>query len=577
MAKSKSVRQKAVKAKAQKKGVASGNRQNLRLLQEGKAAYEREDWPTALELLNKALDTDPDNIDLMTVVADVLVRLGVRDLAIQMLERTIARATPSVGVCQVMGSLATNMGMHEIAEKVWRQAIMLDPAAPISYVNLASAMYSQERLEEVIEFCQEIIPLFPEVSGLWNVLGTAVQYSRGGFQAIPFYEEAVRVGPDNAKAWSNLAACYSQDRVEERIHAYEQSLKASPGYTEAHLGLGVELLSSGHLAEGWKHYDYRLSSGRGGGQGVVFLHDFPVWRGEDLNGKTIYVAAEQGIGDEVLFSQVLPDLIKMAAQVVVSCDRRLCDIFRRSFPQARVVQYAAEKKMGYHFRSSPELTMLVKNGEVSVDYYIPIASALQYIWPTVSAIQDRTAPLFLPREDLVQKWKERLDALGPGLRIGVSWRSGNMAVTRSGSYFLVEMLAELQGGDAHLINLQYGDVKPELEQFRKSSGMVIHDWEDTNLRESIEDNLAIMANLDVVIGPNIATQHFAMVTGVPTVWLTPGRPWWLFGAADGHPPFYRSKGKVIGYDIEHPRSWERIIEAAKPYVESARSGDRLIV
>ena len=79
----------------------------------------------------------------------------------------------------------------------------------------------------------------------------------------------------------------------------------------------------------WKGWEYRNI--RGG----MIPFDFPKWNKEPVDNLLVY--GEQGIGDEVMFSQVLPELRDYANHITFECMERLVPVFRRSFPWLTVV------------------------------------------------------------------------------------------------------------------------------------------------------------------------------------------------------------------------------------------------
>src|SRR5262249_14502186 len=104
--------------------------------------------------------------------------------------------------------------------------------------------------------------------------------------------------------------------------------------------LGVRLLAMntamalGDLARAWRDYDLRRSP-EGGVGTRPFPH--PLWHGEPMPDATLLVWAEQGLGDHIQFCLMLPEAIGRARRVVVECDRRLVEIFQRSFAGAEIL------------------------------------------------------------------------------------------------------------------------------------------------------------------------------------------------------------------------------------------------
>ncbi len=145
----------------------------------------------------------------------------------------------------------------------------------------------------------------------------------------------------------------------------------------------------------------------------VFFDRFaePRWDGSSLTGRTVVIHAEQGLGDEVLFASCFSDVIRQADQTILICDPRLERLFSRSFPTATVYGWLRRKDW------SPMPL------EESVDVQLAAGSLPLYFRNEPSDFP-RQARFLIPDPRLLAKWRERVAALGPGLKIGISWRAG---------------------------------------------------------------------------------------------------------------------------------------------------------
>ena len=521
--------EKSGNAKVAKKLASKANKKIQNLLIKGHSHQLKSEWEQAAKYYLEAWDYDLENLDILTLVAYVLSQLGVRDKAIAVLEKALSIHGPTNAICQIMGLLCMEMSIFDTAEKIWAQAIQMNPQNRSAYVNYASALYKQEKYEEAINFCQEVLPVFPDYSDLWNVLGTAVQYGRDATESIVFYEEATRLDPENYKAFSNLAIV--EPSLEKRIDYNRKAIAIKPDCSEAHLGLAYLLLYQGKLEEAWQHYEWRLLSTRGAGQNLVYSVDMPKWEGESLADKTILVAAEQGVGDEIFFARAIEQLEAKAGRVILSCDERLQDIFQRSFPDVVCISYENFDSHGYLYRHFPQLKQDERLKGLPVDYYTPAASLPRFFWQDMSEIPAYGTGYLVPDPARVATWKDRVGRLGQGLKVGISWQSSNLMHDRKLLYTVLDDWQALFEAlpDAHFINLQYGDVEEQLQLAEKKFGVTIHRWDDLDLKQDLEANLALMANLDAVVGPSTATQAMSIASGVKTCMPIRGRPWWCFG------------------------------------------------
>lgn len=111
-------------------------------------------------------------------------------------------------------------------------------------------------------------------------------------------------------------------RLEEAESVLREALSLAPDNLGLQHTLGMTLLQLGRYAEGWALYEAR--------------HQllprptapFPEWQGESLAGKRILVLAEQGLGDQILWSRFIPLLAEQAAEVRLAVARPLAALLQ---------------------------------------------------------------------------------------------------------------------------------------------------------------------------------------------------------------------------------------------------------
>jgi len=197
---------------------------------------------------------------------------------------------------------------------------------------------------------------------------------------------------------------------------------------------------------GWHHNEWRW-----------LCHDFPstrrtfpqpIWEGQNLKTKKILVWSEQGIGDEIMFANTLPELTKNSVKVLIECSERLVPIFKRSFDNVSV----------FARHNPPNL----KIKSMQPDFQIPISSICKFYRNTVEDFPSTINGYLKSDPDLTAEIKARYANLGDGMKVGVSWRSGNPTVGHERSIPLTfwDEVFSLTG--CHFINLQYGEVDEDL-------------------------------------------------------------------------------------------------------------------
>jgi hypothetical protein len=285
------------------------------------------------------------------------------------------------------------------------------------------------------------------------------------------------------------------------------------------------LLAAGRLTEGWEQYRARLDPLYE--DATLYLRDEPVWSpGLDLAGKRLLLIAEQGLGDEVMFANVAPDVLRALGpegELTLAVEPRLVSLFARSFPAARVGAHASGKVDHHQVRTAP-----FADGQ-AFDAWAPLGDPLRRWRPDISAFPRRA---YLTADaDREAHWRTVLNQR-PGLKAGILWKSMVMDAERSRHFAPFadwEPVFAVPG--VTFVNLQYGEVDDEAAAL--ADGMGVELWRLPRLdpKDGLEDVAALACALDVVIGPATATTNLAGAVGA-NVWIlsTPGA-WPRLGTA----------------------------------------------
>lgn len=519
------------------------------LIVRGEKARKAKRWVEAAKCLNEAWGYDRDNINLVKALADVLAKMGARTKAIDLYFYALERAPQDSEIASLAGSLAIDMEMWEQAERLNAIFIELQPLEPIGYVNRATALRKLDRFDEAVTLLQHALPLMPESADLWNVLGSVVNMRDDLDTAMPFYQEALRLDPTDYKTPNNLARALNDlGRYEEAIPHAKSALKnTNDRDAVVEFTLAMAQLGAGDLPAAWESYACRLDKRRQ--DAIRYGLEVPYIGKESVAGKNVIVVPEQGVGDEVLFLSALNDLIGEAGDVAVACDARLVDIVKRSFPALKeVVSYADTVHEGYRLRAMPDLPDFGKG----YDAYMPMGDLLCRYRPSVDAFKSSDQGFFKANEADVASFKDWLDTLGPGLKVGVCWRSGLRKAERNFWYAdqaFWEPILKTPG--VTFVNLQYGDCEEEIAEFEERCGVKIHQHPDIDLKDELDKAAALTAALDHVVSIGAQPAMTAFALDKPIFWLLPFPPWWNFGART-HAPMHQKSRFFMG---DAPMDW----------------------
>ena len=437
----------------------------------------------------------------------------------------------SVDALHLLGVVAYRVGKYDVAVDLITQAIEIDSGQAIFFNSLGLGLKEQFRLEEAIEAYRRALEINPDYSEACNNLGTVLQSQEDFDQAIALYRHAVRINPRYCEAYNNLGLLFQeQGRLKEGIEAYKCALKIHPQFANAHSNLAKTLFLQGDFRNAWKEYEWRWEC-----SGISFSlnkRHFPqsLWDGSNLSRRTILVWAEQGIGDEIMFSSMLPNLLKMNPNVIVECDKRLVPLFQRSFLNVQFVP-----------REDPTNPKLLDT--TIIDYQIPMGSLGQWLRVNEDA--------FLPTQEsylqacpnktrqMQKKYRELAD---DKLLVGISWKSTGIDKKRAHTKNvpLKYWIPILSRQDCYFISLQYGDIREDIEEHTSAFGCPIYVDEEIDSLENLDDFAAQVSALDLIISTSNATVHVAGGLGKRVWVLLSSRPDWRWMLDRDDSPWYQT-------------------------------------
>jgi len=493
------------------------------MLKNAVAALRRSDATAGAGFAMKALGLDERSglgWYLLAVARDMA---GDLPNALKAYETALILLPDHAEVANDLGRLAYRLDMKPVAEKLFRHYLAKHPGSFEAANNLACALRDQQRFDEAIEALRPAIERSPDNAMLWNTLGTVLSEKGDPAGAQTFFDEALRFDPGFAKARYNrgnsrLALGELDLALDDCDRAIAQTT-APDERAMMRLARSTIQIARGEIRDGWTEYEARLDPNLNAA--THFLIDRPAWTsGADLTGKSLLLMGEQGLGDEVLFANFIPDLIERlgpGGRLTVAVEPRLVPLFSRAFPTAAIGAHATFSAEGRTIRTAPFIT-----DWSGIDMWAPMASLLIDLRPTVESFPARTG--FLPADpDRVAHWRRVLEDAPEGLKVGVLWKSMKLDGARHRYFSPFDAWAPvLTLPGLSLINLQYGDCSTELAAAR-DAGIEIWTPPGIDLKQDLDEVSALTCAIDLTIGFANATTNLAAAAGAP-VWLvsTPG-------------------------------------------------------
>jgi tetratricopeptide (TPR) repeat protein len=478
----------------------------------------------ALASFERALHIDPADAESHHAAAHVRAKRGEAAAAEAGYRRALElRPDDPEALCD-LGELERGMGRLDAALETLSRAAQLRPDFALAHARLAQACADLGRPEPALVHFERALALHPCDPALECGAGNALRALGRFNEAAAAYASAARHDSGCADAWCNLSTvCLDRGMTEAAADHARRAIAARPDLAEAHWNLAQALLTLGDFAQGWRKYEYRLL--RRDAKELAF--PWPVWDGAPLAGRTLFVTAEQGVGDEIMFASCLPDVMRDATSCVVECDARLVPLYARSFPGATYVERLAAADRYPAHAPSPDARLAI--GSLPLHYREALAD-----FPARRAY-------VVPDPARVAEWRGRFAALGPGLKVGISWRGGREALTRRArSQSLADWAAFGSLPGVQLVDLQYGDTAAERDAARRDHGLNVHHWNDADPLTDLDGLAAEIAALDLVISVDNATVHMAGAVGTATWAMLPVPADWRWQAGREDSPWYAS-------------------------------------
>jgi tetratricopeptide (TPR) repeat protein len=470
---------------------------------------EAGDWAAAEASLRRVLQREPRNVPALNNLGIVLRETGRAGEALASFQRAAASGPGNAEVLNNLGLALHEEGQDRDAIRLFKRALQLKPGFGQALLNWGNALRDAGDLEA----------------------------------ARVRYGEAIAADPQLTEARVNHASVLLEsERLDEARAAYETALAARPGHADAQAGLAQAQLRAQRFDAGWETYERRFDTR----PPAARMRELPMprlTRSRLAQAKRVAVWMEQGVGDQILFSTLLPELTARGVAVVAEADARLAGLLRRGLSDVTFV--------------TPEES---EEAFAGCDHQIPLGSLARLFRPDTASFGRQPASILKADPDRVAAYRTQL---GDGPVIAISWRSlqkgSRRGLAERKSVPLEQFAALARTSGARLLDVQYGDVAEERRAFERRHPGVLFRLEGLDPYSDLEGLAAALVACGRLVSSSNVTAHLAGALGVPTALMYlrgwPPFSYWVAGPG-GRSLWYPSvtvPGKAW-------RTWEEAFE-----------------
>jgi tetratricopeptide (TPR) repeat protein len=483
----------------------------------GKALTQQGRHNEALKAFDVAVRVQPTVAELWMDHAEALVKLERESEAVLSCQRALELSPNYLKAAATCGILLRKLNRPDEALFYFNLTNELCPDHATVLRERGLALHDLGRFAEALADNRRAYELDPNNPKVCNNIGASLQLLCQDEEALRWFEKAIELQPDFIVALTNKAMSLSQiRRLDEAFATFHHLKTIDPGNSETELSLSYLHLMTGNFEVGWSQREARWDTRFRSPIYPNFTQ--PMWRGdESIEGKTILIQVDEGLGDTIQYARYMPMLAERGAKVVLVVEDAIYPLLSglegvsQCFPRS--------------IQSLP-----------AFDLHCPICSLPLAFRTRLETIPSGSSYLPRPSQSRVQAWEERLQGcMAPGrkLRVGLVWSGNAKHVNDHNRSIPLQMLSRLLDVDASFLSLQK-DPRPADRALLEQSDIVDLTSHFTDFAETA----ALVSCLDLVITVDTSVAHLAAALGCPTWILLPYMPdfRWLLDRDDS--PWY---------------------------------------
>jgi tetratricopeptide (TPR) repeat protein len=533
--------------------------------------FNNKKFKDSLNLFGILLKDNPNSLQVNLLSSYCCIEMKLYEKALIFLDTIIKSNKKMPEVFYHKGICHGNLRQYGEAIISYEMAITLKKDYIEPYIQLGQLLKQISKLDEAIKVLLIALNNVKQKE-LINTNISEIFYIKKNYDlSIKHANEAIKDNKNNYHAVINIANCYIDlGHIEKAIRIleniaiknknvsmiftnlgysykllgnydkanlnYQKAITINPNNCDAHFNLSHIKLGENNFKDGWYHYEQRWGTKK---FSYKLNFEKPLWNLKLGYGR-ILIWAEQGIGEQILFSTILPELSSHFKKVLVAINDKLVPVFKLRFKDIEV------------------LPVSQKVNEDKFDFHLPIGSLGKFFRKDHNSFPHTPVSSFTKEKKITNNSKPRC---------ALSWISSNEDLKKNKSMKLNDLVDIISIKEFEFFNIQYTNEQDEVDDFFKDHGIKINNIEGVDPFNDLLGLTDFINTCDFVITVSNTNAHLAASLGIPTYLLLPlskGKFWYWSNEKNNKNLWYPS---ILKFQQCKAGSWIDPVKRLKNYLE----------
>ena len=498
---------------------------------------QSEEWEDANKIIKNVLPKEPNNYQLSKHNAYIEGKLKNYNKANQLYVELIQKNSNDVDLYINFGYLLNTQGLYKEAIEIYQNGLKLYPDNYHLIYNVGIVYKNLGEFRQSIDYLKKIIQSNKNDYRVWLTLA-------GSYLEMNKEDDAFKALNQAAQLNSNHPDLFYQQSIfnqrkgiyDKSIELLKKALLLDSEHIYANTQLGLMYIKIKEYNKAKEFYKYRVFKKN------RFINDFGVKTIE--KNRNVLAVWEEGVGDTLLYMRLIRDLCLKINSITVIVQEKLYDYLKNNYPEIKILKDSALEE--------------IKLNKIYENYTkINLGSILRYVDdPDKKSYHEKK---HIINNTIVNRYKN-IKFKNKKLIIGLSWKSSNLDKYKSYDISLLNNI--FKNKEYYFVNLQYGDVKEELNIVNKQYNQEIYFDEDLDYYNDIVGLSNLISSCDLVITCSNITAHLAGALHIKTYLLLPkeiGALWYWY--ADDYQSSWYPTIKIIRQKTDG--EWDSVFKIIK--------------